>query len=129
MKILTLFLLGGTAYGIIELLWRSYTHWSMLLTGGLCFLLMYSVYTKHTDMNIFKRFLCGSMIITAVEFPLGLILNSCLKLHIWDYSNLHFNLFGQVSLLYSFLWGLLAVPVSYLCITIDKLILKHEKDV
>ena len=121
-KTLILFFAGGAAYGIIELLWRGYTHWSMLLTGGLCFLLMYAVYTKHAHMSLFGRFLYGSIIITSVEFPLGLILNYCLKLHIWDYSNLHFNILGQISLLYSLLWGLLAVPVSFLCVKIDNYI-------
>lgn len=125
-KALVLFLAGGTAYGIIELLWRGYTHWSMLLTGGVCFLIMYNVYTKHTQINIFRRFAYGSLIITAVEFTLGLILNYHLKMHIWDYSNLHFNILGQISLLYSILWGLLSIPVSYLCVKIDKLITRSS---
>lgn len=122
-----LFLAGGTVYGIIELLWRGYTHKTMIIAGGICFLLLYNVYTKHRDLNIFKRFLYGSLIITSVEFPLGLLLNCIFNLHIWDYSNLHFNILGQVSLLYSIFWGLLAVPVSYLCVKIDKLLTRSPR--
>ena len=125
-KFSILFSVGGAAYGIIELIWRGYTHWSMLITGGTCFLIMYTVYTRYDQMNVFKRFLYGSLIITAVEFVLGLILNYHFKLHIWDYSNLHFNILGQISLLYSILWGLLSIPVSYLCEKIDKLIRIHS---
>ena len=29
-----LFAFGGIAYGLIEILWRRRTHWSMVLTGG-----------------------------------------------------------------------------------------------
>ena len=126
LKFLILFSSGGTAYGIIELLWRGYTHWSMLITGGLCFMIMYAVYTRYTQMNLVKRFLYGSLIITAVEFILGLILNYHFKMHIWDYSNLHFNILGQISLLYSILWGLLSIPVSFLCEKLDKLIRIHS---
>ena len=34
------FSLGGLGYGGIEILWRGATHWSMLLTGGVCLLLL-----------------------------------------------------------------------------------------
>ena len=29
------FLIGGISYGIMEILFRGYTHWSMLVTGGI----------------------------------------------------------------------------------------------
>ena len=31
---------GGCAYGLVEVLYRGYTHWTMLLLGGFCFWLM-----------------------------------------------------------------------------------------
>ena len=34
------FTFGGTGYCLIELLWRGHTHWTMYLTGGLCFFLI-----------------------------------------------------------------------------------------
>ncbi len=36
-KYLTLFLIGGCAYVLIELLYRQHSHWTMFLLGGLCF--------------------------------------------------------------------------------------------
>ena len=36
-----IFLLGALGYGAVETLWRGGTHWTMLLTGGVCFLLIY----------------------------------------------------------------------------------------
>lgn len=111
---LRIFCIGGGAYNVIEWLWRGYSHWSMFLVGGTCF---------HLIGVIGKRFRCrGNLItatacsaaITAVEYVSGCILNRRLKLNVWDYSRLPFNVGGQVCLLYSALWGglsLLALPV------------------
>lgn len=33
-----LFLFGGISYCLIEISWRGYTHWTMGIVGGLCFL-------------------------------------------------------------------------------------------
>ena len=35
------FIIGGLMYALIEISARGYTHWSMVLTGGLCLTLMY----------------------------------------------------------------------------------------
>ena len=34
------FAAGGLGYGGLELLWRGRTHWSMLLCGGVCAVLV-----------------------------------------------------------------------------------------
>ena len=34
---LIVYSIGAVGYGIIEVLFRGYTHWSMLIAGGLCF--------------------------------------------------------------------------------------------
>ena len=33
------FSIGGAGYGLLELLWRGYTHPTMLLAGGICFVI------------------------------------------------------------------------------------------
>ena len=43
MEMIAVYVTGGLLYGLIELLWRGWTHWSMLLCGGLCFTLMYAI--------------------------------------------------------------------------------------
>lgn len=45
---------------------------------------------------------------------LGVILNILLGLSIWDYSNLRFNVLGQISLGYSALWFFLSLPAIIL---------------
>ena len=117
---LILFSIGGAGYGIIEILWRKYTHWSMILTGGTCFLLLYKIFKKIVDHALWKKCIIGSGVITSVEFFVGCIVNIKLKLKVWDYSNIPVNFCGQVCLLYSFLWGLLTIPIVGLCTVIRK---------
>ena len=38
LKYLSLGTLGGMIYVLIELMWRGYSHWSMFLLGGICFI-------------------------------------------------------------------------------------------
>ena len=43
MEMIAVYVTGGLLYGLIELLWRGWTHWSMLLCGGACFALTYQI--------------------------------------------------------------------------------------
>jgi hypothetical protein len=47
--------------------------------------------------------------VTAVELIFGVIFNIILKMRVWDYSHLPFNLFGQICPLYTLLWAGLAL--------------------
>ena len=57
----------------------------------------------------------SALIITALEFITGLIVNIWLKMDIWDYSQLPYNFMGQICLLYSIFWFL----VSSVAIVLD----------
>lgn len=108
-KGLILFLIGGGAYYTIELLWRSYSHPSMFVLGGFCFVLIGLLNEQYEwEQPLWKQQLISTYIITALEFMAGVILNLKLGLNVWDYSNLPFNLLGQVCLYYSILWFFLS---------------------
>ncbi len=116
LKYLFLFSFGGIIYVIIEMLWRGYSHWSMFILGGLCFLLLGLINEKYTrDIPLVLQMLFGTFIITSLEFIAGCILNLWLGLNVWDYYDLPFNILGQICLPYMFLWFLLS-PV---CIIVD----------
>ena len=66
------------------------------------------------------RAVIGTLVITPIEFLIGLIVNCRLNMNIWDYSNERFNILGQICPLYSMLWGILTMPVSEFCIRLDK---------
>lgn len=110
-----IYVIGAVGYSLLEIIWRGYTHWSMTITGGLCFSIIY-LYNKHNKKhNLFSKCFIGALIITTIEFVVGCIVNIALGLNVWDYSRLHLNILGQISLLFCGLWFLLCFPVLYLC--------------
>lgn len=110
----TVFSVGALFYTLIEILWRQHTHWSMGLTGGACFSILYNLYNHYTKFPLWGKCLIGSGIITAVEFVVGVVVNLWQKWNVWDYSSMPFNLLEQICALYSFLWFLLCVPINYI---------------
>lgn len=123
-----LFAAGGFLYYSIELLWRGYSHISMFVAGGICFVLIGLINEYFTfQMPFYKQQLIACAAVTLIEFAAGLILNVWLKLNIWDYSNLRFNLLGQISLKYSILWFFLSIPAIILDDLLRWLFFKEEK--
>ena len=114
-KNIIIFLIFGISYYLLEILWRGYSHWTMIIVGGLCGLLIGLINEITPKMNTVLQMLLGSVIVTIIEFVTGYIINIKLDLNIWDYSNLKFNILGQVSLLFSVLWFFL----SYIVIKLD----------
>ncbi len=104
-------LIGSAGYSLIEILWRGFTHWTMAVTGGLCFALLYQLNLRHPRERTALKCLRGAAVITAVEFLVGCIVNLKLKWQVWDYSNSFGNLLGQVCPLYTALWFFLCIPV------------------
>ena len=109
---IAIFTIGGLSYALIEILWRGYTHWTMIITGGICFLVLFRVFSRITHAKLWQKCAAGAAIITAIEFAAGCIVNLWLQMDVWDYSFLPLNLFGQVCLLYTFLWALLCIILS-----------------
>ncbi len=111
--LLLAFFLGGTLYVLLELLWRSRSHVSMFCAGGLALLLLHGLFLRFA-LPLFAQCLVGGLVITAIEFVAGAIVNVRLKLNVWDYSKMPLNLYGQVCLPFSLLWCLLTLPISFL---------------
>lgn len=108
-KHIILFLIGGISYYLIEVLWRGYSHFSMLLLAGYLFLIIgYINIFFSWEMPLWKQQLIATIIITTLEFITGCIINIKLGWNVWDYSNLRFNLLGQICLLYSVIWFFLS---------------------
>lgn len=115
MKQSILFLIGGFIYYIIEILARGYSHWSMFILGGICFVLMGAINEYFNwDTPLWKQCVISMMIITVLEFIFGCILNLWLGLHIWDYSHRPLNLLGQICVPYMAIWFCLSGIGIYL---------------
>lgn len=113
MEIIAVYITGGLIYGLIELIWRGWTHWSMLLCGGACFALMYRI--SLSALPFPGKCLASACVITAVEFVTGCLVNIILKWQVWDYSALPGNLMGQICPQFFLLWLLLSIPGLGLC--------------
>ena len=70
-----LFSIGAVGYGLIEIIWRGYTHWSMLGAGGICFMFFGTLSDKLKKAGLFAKSLIGSGFITAIEFIFGVVFN------------------------------------------------------
>lgn len=115
-QFLTLFILGGGVYVLIELLYRGRSHPTMFLLGGLCFYMIGLINELYPwDMPLVSQMLISTCIVTTLEFIFGIVLNVWLHLGIWDYSMLPYNLCGQICLLFSIIWFFL----SALAIIVD----------
>jgi len=111
-----LFVIGGTSYIFIEILWRGYTHITMFFLGGLCFILIGLINENYFTgrLPILIQQIISCFIITLLELIFGLIFNLWLGLNIWDYSSLRFNFMGQICLRYSIFWFFLSLPAIIL---------------
>jgi uncharacterized membrane protein len=108
------FIIGAVLYSGAEILFRGFTHWTMFLAGGICFLLIYQVFTRKPQVSIWKKCLYGALIITVIEFIVGCLINLLLKWDVWDYSHYRFNILGQVCLLFTIIWYVLSFPMVWL---------------
>ena len=110
LKNTTLFFIGGIIYYLIEIAWRGYSHWTMFLLGGLCFICLGCINEAIPwEMPLWKQVAIGTTIITGLEFVTGCIVNLWLGWNVWDYSNAPLNILGQICLPYMILWMPLAV--------------------
>jgi len=108
------FMIGGIGYGLLEIIWRGFTHWSMVLTGGLCLSILTTFFARCKKMSVITKAMCGAGIITAVELVVGIVTNMILKLQVWDYSKLKGNFLGQICPQFTLIWFLLSLPIAYL---------------
>lgn len=114
-----LFFVGATIYVIIEKLYRGYSHWTMFLLGGICFIALGLINEVIPwDMPLLFQMFIGGVIITVLELITGFVVNIWLGWNVWDYSELPFNLWGQISLFSSIGW----VGLSLVGIVLDDFI-------
>lgn len=115
-KYLFLFWFGGATYVALEVLWRGYSHWTMLLLAGVLFIII-GLLNEIWSWNLKFRYqvLISTAIATTLELFTGLIVNVCLGWNVWDYSDVPFNFLGQICLPYTFLW----VALSTVAIILD----------
>ena len=115
LKHLVLFLVGGILYVLMEILWRGYSHWSMLMLGGICFVLIGLINEVIPwEMPLWKQGIIAAAIITTLEFITGCIVNLWLGWNVWDYSDVLLNFYGQICLPFFLLWVIIGIAAVVL---------------
>ena len=107
-----LFYLGGCVYMALELLWRGWSHGSMFLAGGLCFLLMGQLNQVRPRLPMVLRAAVGTGVITMVELATGLLVNR--NYTVWDYRDQPGNFLGQICPGFILLW----LPLAWVALVL-----------
>lgn len=105
----------GTLYFFIEVMWKS-AHgkpesisWTMLLLAMILAIPLERFGAELPwEMPLsLQAVICGTAI-TVTEFLAGLVLNVWLKMGVWDYSQMKYNILGQVCPQFLLIWVVLA---------------------
>lgn len=130
-KIFT-WLVGGSLYYTMEIMMRGYSHISMFALGGVCFLLVGAMGKRILEkIEVPSLAIClimffGTLIITSLEFVTGIVVNVIFDLKVWDYSEMRYNVYGQICPVFSVLWALISLPCVYIDSMIRKCIYREE---
>ncbi len=105
-KYIFLYQLGGLLYYYVEVLFRGFSHWSMFILGGFCFLFC-SVQNENAawEAPLWRQVLRCVAFVLFGEFITGCIVNLWQGWNVWDYSRVPLNLMGQICLPYGFLFS------------------------
>lgn len=102
---------GGTVYFFIEVIWKTATNhperisWVMLVVAIILSAVLerFGNYSEW-EWPLWHQAILSTLAITVVEFITGVICNIWLGMNIWDYSNLPFNVYGQICPQYCLVW-------------------------
>ena len=125
-----LWMTGGLIYFYLEIAFRNYSHYSMIVCGGFCFVIVGTIgkYILETESDILKAvaliMFFGALVITTLELFTGIIVNMKLNMGVWDYSSMKYNVYGQICLTYTMIWALLSLLCVFVSNTIKKFLFK-----
>lgn len=125
---------GGTVYFLLEVAYKTATghperiSWTMLvLAVVLCVPVERAGAELPWECPLWLQAAVCAALVTLVEFCAGCVLNLWLGLDIWDYSDIPFNLLGQICLPFSLVWWVLCFLfivvfdwIRYAIIGVDK---------
>lgn len=129
-KALVLWCIGGLLYICCELFFRGHSHWTMFIVGGICFVLIGAINELIPwEMPIWQQASIGALIVTAIEFVSGCIINLRLGWAVWDYSDMPLNVLGQVCLPFTLVWFFIAIAAIILDDYLRYWLFREEKPV
>jgi len=117
-KHLVLFLILGLIYYGIEVWFRGYSYWQMVVVAMIITFLIDSLneYVPWS-MPLYQQVGLATIFSISIEFFSGLLFRS-LGWILWDYSNMAFNILGVIQLYFCLAW----IPLSALAIFLSDLL-------
>ena len=125
-KCIFLFLIGGIGYGLLEITFRGFTHWSMVITGGSALISLYLINHTFPNISIITKAFAGCATITILEFTVGLIVNKLYSFGVWDYTGSPANIFGIISPKFSLCWFAISFFMISIFITMQRIIYSQK---
>lgn len=125
-KCIFLFIIGGIGYGLLEIGFRGFTHWSMVITGGSALISLYLINHTFPNASIISKAFAGCAVITLLEFTVGLIVNKVYSFGVWDYTNSPANIMGIISLKFSLCWFAISFFMIAVLITLRRFIYSRK---
>lgn len=113
-----IFIICGTAYISVELLFRQHSHISMFILAGICGVFfidsLNNIYTF--ELGYLRQVGISTLVCTVSEGICGIVVNDMMHLNVWDYSNLCGIFFmGQCNIFFVIVWalliGLIGIPL------------------
>ena len=121
-KNIFIFLFGGIGYGLLEIAFRGFTHWSMIITGGSALLILYLINMALPNTPIVLKALLGALSITITEFSVGIIVNKVFSFGVWDYTGTPGNILGIITPAFSLCWFGISLIMIYIFKNIQRII-------
>ena len=112
---LVLWAVGGCIYYGIEILFRGFSHSSMFVLGGLC-MQFFTWQGQATNWNdpLPRQIIRCTIFVVSMEFITGIIVNKWYHLAVWDYSEMPFQLLGQICLPFALIFSILCTVGIFL---------------
>ena len=95
------------------MLFRGFSHWSMFLLGGICFVFFaqQGIWTGWSA-PLWKQVGWCVIFVTACEFITGILVNKVMRWNVWDYTDQPFQVMGQICLPFTIIFsGLCAIGI------------------
>ena len=121
-KYIFIFLVGGIGYGLIEIAFRGFTHWSMIITGGSALLILYLINQTLPETSLITKSLLGCVAITITEFTVGIVVNKMFSFGVWDYTDSPGNILGIITPVFSIFWFAISFVMIFIIMCIQKTI-------
>lgn len=89
----------------------------MIVIGGICSIAigLINEYPSFYNLKMYQMSAIGTLIVLAIEYISGMILNVWLHMNVWDYTGIWGNINGQICLPYSLPWFFICVPLAIWC--------------